>query len=59
MDQPKSKKYLHLILPYQKNDEKLQKQQNDLILRNTRTTIIVGTIAILAQLLEVVVNFIK
>jgi hypothetical protein len=56
IEQPKIKKYISLILPYQKNDEKLQKEQNDLIHRNTKITIIIGAIAILAQIAEVIVS---
>lgn len=56
---PKPKKFINLIIPYQKQDQKLQKEQNDLILRNTRWAIILGVLAIISQLLEVTVSLLK
>lgn len=56
---PKPKKFINLILPYQKQDQKLQKEQNDLILKNTKWAIWLGVFAILAQLLEVIVSLLK
>ena len=55
----KPKKFINLIIPYQKQDQKLQQKQNDLILKNTKWAIILGVVAIIAQLLEVVVSLIK
>lgn len=55
----KPKKFINLIIPYQKQDQKIQREQNDLILKNTRITIIIGIVAIGAQLLEVLVSLIK
>ena len=55
----KPKKFINLIIPYQKQDIKLQKEQNELILRNTRWAVALGTLAVLAQLLEVVVSLVK
>ena len=58
------KKYVKLVIPqkvmlYQKNDEKIQKEQNDLINWNTKVTIIIGSLAILAQVAEVLISWIK
>jgi len=58
---PKSKKYLIVpqkIFLYQKNDEKLQLKQNDLIYRNTKITILIGVLAIIAQIAEVITTII-
>jgi hypothetical protein len=47
------------ILLYQKEDIKLQEKQNDLIKFNTKITIILGAGAIIAQLIEVLINLIR
>ena len=52
------KKNLRILL-YQQNDIKLQKEQNDAIKFNTKITIILGVGAILAQVLEVLINIYK
>ena len=44
---------------HQQIDEKLQNKQNTLIERNTKITIVLGLGAILAQLLEVIINILK
>lgn len=41
---------------HHRRDESFQIKQNSLIERNTRITILLGIIAILAQLLEVIVS---
>mgnify|MGYP001571949774 CR=1 FL=1 len=51
---PKPKKFINFILPYQKQDVKLQIEQNKLILKNTRWAVILGILSILAQIGEVI-----
>jgi len=58
----KPKKYFVIpqkILFYQRNDEKLQQEQNKLIYRNTAITIVIGLLAILAQVGEILVSYFK
>lgn len=54
-EKPKNKIFIvpQAVKVYQKEDRKLQEDQNNLILRNTWVTIVLGILTILAQLLEV------
>ena len=45
-------------LSHEQTDERLQEKQNDLIEKNTRITIILGVLAVLAQVADTIVNII-
>ena len=44
------------LVQHNQTDEALQKRQNALIEKNTRITILLGGLAILAQLLDTLIN---